>query len=88
MSSEAGSLLETHYNELLKTIEEIGRDVKPSYTSNKVSTDRLKKSKPLAVIIHALPLIASVCVCADIMMARGVLRDCMGDLERLASSSN
>ena len=46
---EAGSLLETHYNELLKTIEEIGRDVKPSYTSNKVSTDRLKKSEPLSL---------------------------------------
>lgn len=64
---ETGSLLETHYNELLKTIEEIGRDVKPSYTNNKVSTDRLKK---------------------NIMIARGVLRDCMGDLERLAASSN
>ena len=37
--------LERHYNDLLKAISEIGRDVKPAYTNNKVSTDRLRKSK-------------------------------------------
>ncbi len=42
---ESESSLETHYNELLRMIEEIGRDVKPSYTNSKSSTDRLKKSK-------------------------------------------
>ena len=36
--------LEKHYNDLLKAISEIGRDVKPAYTNNKVSTDRLRKS--------------------------------------------
>ena len=36
--------LERHYNDLLKVISEIGRDVKPAYTNNKVSTDRLRKS--------------------------------------------
>lgn len=36
--------LERHYNDLLKAISDIGRDVKPAYTNNKVSTDRLRKS--------------------------------------------
>lgn len=31
-------------------IEEIGRDVKPSYTNSKSSTDRLKKSKPTLLL--------------------------------------
>ena len=38
--------LERHYNDLLKVISEIGRDVKPAYTNSKVSTDRLRKSMP------------------------------------------
>lgn len=40
-----GSQLEFHYNELLKVIEDIGRDVKPAYTTSKVSTDKLRKSE-------------------------------------------
>ncbi len=47
---ESESLLETHYNELLRMIEEIGRGVKPSYTNSKSSTDRLKKSKPTLLL--------------------------------------
>lgn len=82
------SMLEVHYNELLKMIEEIGRDVKPSYTSNKVSTDRLKKSMlALINVIHVV--CCSMCMwstfTADIMMARGVLRDCMADLDKLVN---
>lgn len=37
--------LEKHYNELLKLIGEIGRDIKPAYTNSKLSADRLRKSK-------------------------------------------
>lgn len=37
--------LEAHYNELLHVIGDIGRDVKPAYTSSKVSIDKLRKSK-------------------------------------------
>ncbi len=48
---ESDSLLETHYKELLRMIEEIGRDVKPSYTNNKASADRLKKSELLHLTI-------------------------------------
>ncbi|XP_064391720.1 cyclin-dependent kinase 2-associated protein 1-like [Halichondria panicea] len=65
LPKKSESLLETHYNELLRMIEEIGRDVKPSYTNSKSSTDRLKK---------------------NIMLARAVLRDCLSDLDKLASS--
>ena len=36
-----------HYNELLRVISDIGRDVKPAYTSNKSSIDKLRKSKEL-----------------------------------------
>ena len=44
--------LERHYNELLKVISEIGRDVKPAYTNNKVSTDRLRKSMFVWICDH------------------------------------
>ncbi len=37
-------LLQVHYDEFLRVIGEIGRDVKPAYTSNKISTDKLRKS--------------------------------------------
>ena len=40
-------LLEQRYNQLLKMIAEIGRDIKPSYTNSKVHADRLKKSNSL-----------------------------------------
>lgn len=54
--------LERHYNELLKVIAEIGRDVKPAYTNNKVSTDRLRKSKwSIRVTCHSLSYNGSLC---------------------------
>ncbi len=40
-----GQNLEAHYDDMLKIISEIGRDVKPAYTNSKVSTDRLRKSE-------------------------------------------
>ena len=48
--------LERHYNDLLKVISEIGRDVKPAYTNNKVSTDRLRKSTAWIVTLILLVL--------------------------------
>ena len=33
------------YNSLLANIAEVGRDVKPAYTNNKSSSERLRKSK-------------------------------------------
>lgn len=39
------TMLESHYSELSKIVMEIGRDIKPVYTSNKVAIDRLKKSE-------------------------------------------
>ena len=37
--------LQTHYEELLRVIAEVGKDVKPAYTNSKISSDRLKRSK-------------------------------------------
>ena len=36
--------LQTHYDELLRVIAEVGKDVKPAYTNSKMSADRLKRS--------------------------------------------
>lgn len=33
------------YNELLVVIADIGKDVKPAYTSNKIAVDKLKRSE-------------------------------------------
>lgn len=33
------------YNNLLANIAEVGRDIKPAYTNNKSSSERLRKSK-------------------------------------------
>lgn len=57
--------LETHYNELVRMIAEIGKDIKPAYTNSRVSTERLRK---------------------NIMVARGVVRECFSDLDKLANS--
>ena len=38
--------LQTHYEELLRLVAEVGKDVKPAYTNSKISADRLKRSKP------------------------------------------
>lgn len=40
-------MLDARYNELVKMIAEIGKDVKPSYTNSKVHADRLKKSEDM-----------------------------------------
>ena len=37
--------LEQRYDEFLKMITEIGKDVKPAYTNSKIHADRLKRSK-------------------------------------------
>ena len=36
--------LEGRYNELLKIIGEVGKDIKPAYTNSKSHSDRLRKS--------------------------------------------
>ena len=46
-SPAASHNLQTHYDELLRVIAEIGKDVKPAYTNSKVSADRLKRSKAM-----------------------------------------
>lgn len=40
--------LQVHYNELLRVISDIGRDVKPAYTCSKISTDKLRKNIMMA----------------------------------------
>lgn len=40
--------LQTHYEELLRVIAEVGKDVKPAYTNSKISSDRLKRNIALA----------------------------------------
>ncbi len=47
--------LQVHYNELLRVIGDIGRDVKPAYTSSKSSIDKLRKSElDVTLIEHCL----------------------------------
>ena len=41
--------LEARYNELLKLIAEVGKDIKPSYTNGKGHSDRLRKSEQFPV---------------------------------------
>ena len=43
--------LEQRYDELMRMVAEIGKDIKPAYTNSKVQSDRLKKS------------VCGVCVC-------------------------
>lgn len=42
--------LQTHYEELLRVIAEVGKDIKPAYTNNKVSADRLKRSEKACLV--------------------------------------
>ncbi|CAD6187843.1 unnamed protein product [Caenorhabditis auriculariae] len=50
----------SNYQQLLALIEEIGRDIRPSYTGNKVCAERLKRS-----LIHARHLLKECVVDAD-----------------------
>uniref|UniRef100_A0A915HT56 Cyclin-dependent kinase 2-associated protein n=1 Tax=Romanomermis culicivorax TaxID=13658 RepID=A0A915HT56_ROMCU len=43
---------QSKYSQLLAVIEELGKDIRPSYTGNKMSAERLKRS-----IIHARILV-------------------------------
>lgn len=74
--------LQTHYEELLRVIAEVGKDIKPAYTNNKVSADRLKRSKR-ACIYPVRPHDPHFHLLTDIAVARGVLRDCLNDIEKL-----
>lgn len=47
------TMLESHYSEFSKIVMEIGRDIKPVYTSNKVAIDRLKKSEAQVLLIRS-----------------------------------
>jgi len=42
--------LEDRYGDLLKVIGDIGKDVKPAYTNNKMSADRLKRSEKIIIL--------------------------------------
>lgn len=44
--------LQTHYDELVRVIAEVGKDVKPAYTNSKTSADRLKRSKTHMQLAH------------------------------------
>lgn len=48
VSPPVGHDLQTHYEELLRVIAEVGKDVKPAYTNSKISADRLKRNIALA----------------------------------------
>lgn len=37
-------LSQNKYNQLLAIIEELGKDIRPTYTGNKMSAERLKRS--------------------------------------------
>lgn len=43
---------QSKYSQLLAVIEELGKDIRPTYTGNKMSAERLKRS-----IIHARILV-------------------------------
>lgn len=45
VSPPVGHDLQSHYEELLRVIAEVGKDVKPAYTNSKISADRLKRSE-------------------------------------------
>ena len=72
--------LQTHYDELLRVIAEVGKDVKPAYTNSKVSADRLKRSKWQCVLWLSVHISL---FSLDIALARTTLRDCLLDIERL-----
>lgn len=85
-------LLEQRYNDLLKMIAEVGRDVKPSYTNSKVHADRLKKSSSLSSLSVTLSLSDTLSdhnsppplPFIDITSTRAVLRECLLELDRLS----
>lgn len=47
----------TRYNELLRVIEELGKDVKPTYAGSKNAAERLRKGKTLLAWIRTFHLI-------------------------------
>lgn len=51
-SVPAPQLPQSKYSQLLAVIEELGKDIRPTYTGNKMSAERLKRS-----IIHARILV-------------------------------
>ena len=44
-SPSAANVLEEKYEDLLSIVGDMSREVKPAYTGNKASVERLKKSK-------------------------------------------
>ena len=60
--------LQTHYDELLRVIAEVGKDVKPGGGGR---------------WCQSLSLSLSLSLSADIALARTTLRDCLLDIERL-----
>ncbi|PAA72928.1 hypothetical protein BOX15_Mlig016831g1 [Macrostomum lignano] len=52
----AGNQPPSKYNQLLQVIEEMGRDVRPSYAGNKMAIERLKKN------IHTCRMMVRECL--------------------------
>jgi len=67
------------YNALLANIAEVGRDVKPAYTNNKSSSERLRKSM---CIQYKYDFIMSGFYFIDIVLTRNTIRDLMVELEK------
>ena len=67
------------YNSLLANIAEVGRDVKPAYTNNKSSSERLRKSK-MAIMNDNIDNV--IHIYTDIVITRNTIRDLMVELEK------
>ena len=67
------------YNSLLANIAEVGRDVKPAYTNNKSSSERLRKSK-MAIMNDNVDNV--IHIYTDIVITRNTIRDLMVELEK------
>ena len=67
------------YNNLLANIAEVGRDVKPAYTNNKSSSERLRKSKEYFNRRNKGKLMFFN---TDIVITRNTIRDLMVELEK------
>ena len=65
------------YNNLLANIAEVGRDVKPAYTNNKSSSERLRKSKMAIMNDNIINVVHT-----DIVITRNTIRDLMVELEK------
>lgn len=81
------------YAELLAIIEEIGKEIRPTYAGSKSAMERLKRGK---AFISSSAIRANVAACwlahltfpffEGIIHARGLVRECLAETERNARS--